>query len=82
MPYVLIQITDRGLTAEQGPATAEQKAALIEGVTDLLRDVLAKPAHTTMVVIDECPPENWGMGGRPVLDYLARERSGANVDEQ
>jgi 4-oxalocrotonate tautomerase len=43
MPYVLIQITDRGLTPEHKPATAEQKAALIKGVTDLLHEVLAKP---------------------------------------
>jgi 4-oxalocrotonate tautomerase len=75
MPYVLIQITDRGVTPEQKPVTAEHKAALIKGVSDLLHDVLSKLPHTTVVVIQEMPPENWGMGGEPVLDFLARTKA-------
>lgn len=62
MPYVNIKITREG-------ATAEQKAALIAGVTDLLVEVLGKEPATTFVVIDEVALEDWGVGGLPVEAY-------------
>lgn len=62
MPYVNIKITREG-------ATAEQKAELIRGVTDLLVRVLDKDPATTFVVIDEVALEDWGVGGLPVADY-------------
>lgn len=67
MPYVNIRITKNG-------ATAEQKARVIRGVTDLLRDVLGKNPETTVVVIDEVETDNWGIGGETVTQ---RRRSGA-----
>lgn len=62
MPYVNIKVTREGVTESQ-------KAALIEGVTNLLVDVLQKSPATTMVVIDEIELENWGIGGLPVEQY-------------
>ena len=59
MPYVNIKITREG-------ATAEQKTALIAGVTQLLVDVLGKNPATTVVVIDEVDTDNWGIGGESV----------------
>ena len=59
MPYVNIKITDEQVTAEQ-------KAALIAGVTQLLVDVLNKNTATTVVVIDEVNTDNWGIGGEVV----------------
>lgn len=59
MPYVNIKITREG-------ATAVQKAALMQGVTDLLVRVLNKNPATTFVVIDEVEKENWGIAGVPV----------------
>lgn len=59
MPYVNIKITREG-------ATAEQKEALIKGVTQLLVDVLGKNPATTVVVIDEVDTDNWGVGGESV----------------
>jgi len=67
MPYVNIKITREG-------ATAEQKARLIAGVTDLLREVLDKNPATTVVVIDEVDTDNWGIGGESVT---VRRRRGA-----
>ncbi|MDE2118379.1 MAG: 2-hydroxymuconate tautomerase family protein, partial [Betaproteobacteria bacterium] len=46
--------------------TSEQKARLIEGVTNLLKDVLGKNPATTMVVIDEVSTDNWGVAGEQV----------------
>lgn len=59
MPYVNIKITKEG-------ATAEQKAELIAGVTDLLVKVLNKNPATTFVVIDEIDTDNWGVAGQSV----------------
>jgi 4-oxalocrotonate tautomerase len=59
MPYVHIRITDEGVTAAH-------KATLIEGVTRLLQEVLGKNPATTVVVIDEVPTDNWGIGGETV----------------
>ncbi len=61
MPYVNIKITKEG-------ATAEQKAALIKGATQLLVDVLQKNPATTVVVIDEVETDNWGIGGETVTN--------------
>lgn len=61
MPYVNIKITREG-------ATAEQKKALIAGVTQLLVDTLGKNPATTTVIIEEIDTDNWGLGGRPVTE--------------
>lgn len=61
MPFVNIRITKEG-------ATAEQKQKLIEGVTDLLHDVLGKNKKTTFVIIDEVETDNWGIGGESVTE--------------
>jgi len=62
MPYVNIKVTREGVTADQ-------KAELISGVTDLLVRVLDKKPATTFVVIDEVALEDWGIGGMPVEQY-------------
>jgi len=46
MPYVNIEIT------REGGTTAAQKAAMIDGVTDVPVQVLGKSPATTVVVID------------------------------
>lgn len=59
MPLVNIKITKEG-------ATAEQKAELIKGTTDLLAKVLGKNPKTTVVIIDEVETDNYGIGGESV----------------
>ena len=63
MPYVNIKVTG-GCEAP----SAEQKAELIAGVTDLLARVLNKNPETTVVVIDEVDMDNWGIGGKSVTE--------------
>lgn len=65
MPYVNIKITDEGLTSKQ-------KKELIEGVTNLLQDVLGKNPKTTVVVIDEISTDNWGIEGESVTERRKR----------
>lgn len=68
MPYVNIRITKEG-------ATAEQKARLIQGVTDMLSDILGKNPLTTVVVIDEVETDNWGIAGESITVRRKRERT-------
>jgi len=68
MPYVNIKITREG-------ATTGQKAQLIQGVTNLLRDVLGKDPQTTVVVIDEVDTDSWGIGGESITVRRKRERA-------
>jgi 4-oxalocrotonate tautomerase len=65
MPYVNIRITKEG-------ASTDQKAELIKGVTQLLKDILGKNPQTTVVVIDEVETDNWGIGGETVTVRRAR----------
>lgn len=67
MPYVNIKITKTG-------ATAEQKAELIKGATELLQRVLNKNPATTVVVIDEVETDNWGLGGESITARNAKAR--------
>ena len=61
MPYVNIRVTPDGLTAEK-------KAELIRGVTELLARTLGKNPATTVVTIDEVATDNWGIGGETVTE--------------
>ncbi len=53
MPFINIKVTDEQVTKEQ-------KRQLIEGVTQLMVDILDKNPKTTHVVIEEIPIDNWG----------------------
>jgi 4-oxalocrotonate tautomerase len=69
MPCVTIQITREGVTAEQ-------KAALIRGATELLVRVLDKDPALTFVLIDEVETDNWGVAGQTVT-ALRRQQAAA-----
>jgi 4-oxalocrotonate tautomerase len=68
MPYILVQVTDEGVTREQ-------KAKIIAGATDLMVEVLGKDPDETFVVIDEVNTDNWGRAGEMVT--LRRQRQAA-----
>ena len=68
MPYVNIKVTG----GAEAP-TVEQKAELIQGVTELLVRVLGKNPATTVVVIEEIPMDNWGIAGETISVRRARK---------
>jgi 4-oxalocrotonate tautomerase len=70
MPYILIQVTREGVSAEQ-------KAQLIQGATHLVVDVLNKDPAATFVVIEEVDTDNWGVAGVPVTALRAKARAPA-----
>lgn len=69
MPFVNIQIT------REGGVTAEQKAELIRGSTELLKRVLNKDPATTFVIIDEVDTDNWGVAGETITARRKREKA-------
>ena len=73
MPFVNIRFTREN-------NTAEQKAALISGVTDLLARVLGKNPATTFVIIDEVESDNWGVGGQTVTARRASASDHNGID--
>jgi 4-oxalocrotonate tautomerase len=70
MPYVKIEVTREGVTKAQ-------KQRLIQGVTQLLVDVLQKNPKSTHIVISEVDTDNWGVGGEQVTEL--RKASGTNL---
>jgi 4-oxalocrotonate tautomerase len=68
MPYVMIQVTDEGVTRDQ-------KKELVRGATELLVKVLGKDPATTFVVIEEVSTDSWGVGGELVSDRRRRSAS-------
>lgn len=67
MPYVNIQIT-KG-------ATREQKAQIIQDVTNSLVRVLGKKPEYTHIVIQEIEEENWGFAGLPTDEWKKQQSS-------
>ncbi len=69
MPYVNIKVTG----GREAPTEA-QKEEIIKGVTELLVRVLNKNPQTTMVIIDEVPLDNWGIGGESITKRRANAK--------
>lgn len=69
MPIVTIQVTREGTRPGTSAVTAEEKAALIKGASEMLREVLGKPLESTFVIIEEVDTDNWGWGGLPALEF-------------
>lgn len=72
MPIVNIMITREGTSPERDAPTAEEKARVIKGVSEVLLDVLGKPLESTFVTIEEVDLDNWGWGGLPALEFRRR----------
>lgn len=69
MPFVNIKITK-----EEGKVVSvEQKKALINGVSNLLVDVLGKNKASIVVIIDEIDPDNYGLGGKTITQVRRGE---------
>jgi 4-oxalocrotonate tautomerase len=76
MPIVTVQVTREGTTPGRNSVSAEEKAAIIKGVSQVMLDVLNKPLESTYVIIEEVDLDNWGWGGLPTVQYR-RQRADA-----
>jgi len=69
MPMVTVQVTREGNKPGVDHVTADQKAAIYKGISQLLLDVLDKPLDRTWVIFQEVELEDWSIGGLPTLEY-------------
>ncbi|MDR3556888.1 MAG: 4-oxalocrotonate tautomerase family protein [Syntrophobacteraceae bacterium] len=74
MPFVNVKIAK---TAGAPGATADQKAKIIKGVTQVLVDALGKDPETVLVAIEEMDSDNWGKGGESLTLRWAKAAQGA-----
>ncbi|WP_418941894.1 tautomerase family protein [Parasutterella excrementihominis] len=68
MPFVRICVT-----GDEERPTPEQKKELISGVTKLVGEVLGKNTSNMVVIIDEIPMENYGIGGGETVRERRKE---------
>lgn len=73
MPYIQVNIT-KG-------ATNEQKAQLIEGITELMVKILDKNPSSTQVHIEEFDTASWGIAGQSVKKLRAEGKT-ANISRK
>lgn len=66
MPFVSVRITRDGVTREQ-------KAQVIQEITETLQRVLNKPPEWTHIVIEEVDTDNWGFGGLTTTEARRRQ---------
>lgn len=66
MPYVNVKITDEGVTREQ-------KAQIVQEITDTLVRVLNKKPEHTHIVIDEVDMDNWGFAGKLTTELRQKQ---------
>jgi 4-oxalocrotonate tautomerase len=66
---VTVQVTREGNKPGVDHVTADQKAAIYKGVSQLLLDVLDKPLDRTWVIFQEIELEDWAIGGLPTPEY-------------
>ena len=69
MPIVNILVTREGTTPGAHRTTAAQKAAVYEGIADLLFNVMGKPREDTTVIFHEHEIENISQAGVPLALY-------------
>ena len=77
MPMVTVQVTREGNRPGADHVTADQKAAIYSGISQLLLDVLDKPLDKTWVIFQEVELEDWSVGGLPITEYRKSRPSGA-----
>jgi 4-oxalocrotonate tautomerase family enzyme len=53
-----------------GTGSDDQKARMIEQLTEVLRSVLGNPTMPLYAVFEEIPPTLWGYNGRPVAAIM------------
>ncbi len=72
MPFIEVNITEG--------ATNEQKAQLVEGITDLMVKIMNKNPYSTHVIIKEVETDSWGISGKSVK-RLRADGETANISK-
>jgi len=57
MPFVNLKLVN-------GQASSEQKKLLIEGITELIVDIMGRDRDFTVITVDELARDDWAIGGK------------------
>lgn len=66
MPFVNVKIV-------KGQVSSEQKKQLIEGLTDLIVEIMGRERRLTVIAVDELEPSNWAIGGKALEEKSINE---------
>jgi 4-oxalocrotonate tautomerase len=61
MPFVNLKLV-------KNQVSQEQKSKIIEGVTDLIVNIMGRERSLTVITIDELDKDNWAIGGKSLND--------------
>jgi 4-oxalocrotonate tautomerase len=67
MPFVNLKLV-------RGQLSLEQKTKIIEGITDLIVNIMGRERSLTVVTIDELDKDNWAIGGKSLNDPTCENR--------
>ena len=65
MPFVNLKLV-------KGQVTSKQKKKLIEGITDLIVNIMGRDRDLTVITVDELGRDNWAIGGK-TLEHISLE---------
>ncbi len=66
MPFVNVKLV-------KNQVSTEQRRQLIEGVTDLIVDIMGRNRNTTVITVDYLDENQWAIGGE-TLDQIQSEK--------
>lgn len=77
MPVVTVRPSREGAEAGIDHVTADRKAAIHKGVSEVLRDILGKPLDWGWTIFQEMEMENWGSGAIPAAAFRRHQAARA-----
>ena len=67
MPFVNLKLV-------KNQVSKEQKSKIIEGVTDLITNIMGRERSLTVITIDELEKSDWAIGGKSLNDPANENR--------
>jgi len=67
MPFVNLKLV-------KGQVSLDQKKKLIEGITDLIVNIMGRERNLTVITLDEFARDNWAIGGKTLEDTALEDR--------
>jgi len=67
MPFVNLKLV-------KGQVSSEQKNKLVEGITDLIVNIMGRDRNFTVITIDELEGEHWAIGGKTLNHFSSENR--------
>lgn len=67
MPFVNMKLV-------KNQVSSQQKRQLIEGLTDLIVNIMGRDRHSTVITVDELNEDQWAIGGRTLDAEINKNR--------